>query len=111
MALELTLDKLSTFQKIREIEVLFEPKEEDSGVEITLLLDPQMSLCEVREKLGESIGTEAVDIELFKCSAAKSMTKRPTELPVKIENAQNLEFLLEGCTVGPKTVFYRSKIE
>jgi len=97
--------------KIREIEVLFEPKEEDSGVEITLLLDPQMSLCEVREKLGESIGTEAVDIELFKCSAAKSMTKRPTELPVKIENAQNLEFLLEGCTVGPKTVFYRLNIE
>ena len=96
--------------KIREIRVQFEPKDDGCSVcvDVNLALDPKINFREVVKKLSEATGIDSDNLELFKCYATKSMNKRPAEFP-ETENEKNVESLLEGCTEGPKTIFYRIK--
>merc|ERR1712142_9237 len=98
--------------KIREIRVQFEPKDEGCSVcvDVNLALDPKISYREVLKNLSEATGIDSENLELFKCYATKSMNKRPAEFP-EIESEKNVESLLEGCSEGPKTIFYRLKSE
>ena len=97
--------------KIREINVQFEARDECCGHSVDILLDPKISYSEVLKKLGSALGSEADNIELFKCYSTKSMMKRPAEFPVEVESEKNVESLLEWCKEGPKTIFYRLKTD
>ena len=95
--------------KIREIKILFEPREENGGSSVELSVDPEISYIELMRRLGSSLGVDPNILELFKCYAPKSMKKRSAEFPVDVEIEKNVESLLEWCKEGPKTIFYRLK--
>ena len=97
--------------KIREIKVQFLNKEEDCGEVTEMSLDPKSTYSEVLKKLSVALGQEMENLELFKCYASKSMNKRPAEFPVDVGSEKNVESLLEWCSEGPSTIFYRLKAD
>jgi len=93
--------------KVREIRVKFEPKFENGGEELLLTLDPKLSVAGVVARLSQAAAIPASNLELYKCYSTKSMVKRAAEFPVEIGERECLESLLEWCTKGEKTVYYR----
>merc|ERR1712198_827452 len=68
--------------KIRELEITFEPMDDKNGATFSLKLDPGALYDEVLRELGASLGTEPVNLELFKCHQDKNMPRTPHPRPV-----------------------------
>jgi len=97
--------------KIREISVQFESRDDICGSVVKLSLDPMITYSDVLKRLGAELGSEVDNMELYRCYATKSMKKRPAEFPVDTDTEKTLDSLLEWCTEGPKTIFYRLKTD
>ena len=97
--------------KIREITVQFESRDDICGSVVKLSLDPMITYSDVLKRLGAELGSEVDNMELYRCYATKSMKKRPAEFPVDTDTEKTLDSLLEWCTEGPKTIFYRLKTD
>jgi len=95
--------------KIRELEITFEPMDDKNGATISLKLDPGALYDEVLRELGASLGTEPVNLELFKCHQDKNMPRTPHPRPVDFTPTTDVQKLVEWCISVPLTIYYRLK--